>query len=53
MPTLNHLLPVGGRQVAVDLARMDHAAAMLNGQEKYFFGQDPQMLSNVFMKKSV
>lgn len=39
--------------VAVELAKMDRSAAMLNGGEKYFFGQEPQMLSNIFMKKSV
>jgi len=40
-------------EVAVDLAKMDRSAAMLNGGEKYFFGQEPSMLSNVFTKKSI
>mmetsp|Transcript_19410 Transcript_19410/g.44013 ORF Transcript_19410/g.44013 Transcript_19410/m.44013 type:complete len:481 (+) Transcript_19410:271-1713(+) len=40
-------------EVAVDLAKMDRSAAMLNGGEKYFFGQEPSMLSNIFTKKSI
>jgi len=40
-------------EVAVELAKMDRSAAMLNGGEKYFFGQEPRMLENIFMKKSV
>mmetsp|Transcript_58143 Transcript_58143/g.116840 ORF Transcript_58143/g.116840 Transcript_58143/m.116840 type:complete len:523 (-) Transcript_58143:223-1791(-) len=39
--------------VAVELAKMDRSAAMLNGGEKYFFGQEPSMLSNIFMKKGL
>lgn len=39
--------------VAVELAKMDRSAAMLNGGEKYFFGTEPQLLGNIFMKKSV
>jgi len=37
--------------VAVELAKMDRSAAMLNGGEKYFFGQEPSMLSNIFFAK--
>jgi len=40
-------------EVAVELAKMDRSAAMLNGGEKYFFAQEPAMLSNVFTKKSI
>jgi len=40
-------------EVAVELAKMDRSASMLNGGEKYFFGPEPQMLSNIFMKKSL
>jgi hypothetical protein len=40
-------------EVAVELAKMDRSAMMLNGGEKYFFGQEPNMLSNIFMKKGI
>jgi hypothetical protein len=40
-------------EVAVVLAKMDRSAKMLNGGEKYFFGQEPKMLENIFVKKSV
>ena len=38
-------------EVAVELAKMDRSAKMLNGGEKYFFGQEPSMLSNIFLAK--
>jgi regulator of protease activity HflC (stomatin/prohibitin superfamily) len=44
---------LGTSEVAVELAKMDRSAAMLNGGEKYFFGQEPSMLSNIYTKKSV
>ena len=50
---LSPAIPGNPGDVAVELAKMDRSAAMLNGGEKYFFGQEPQMLSNIFMKKSV
>ena len=37
-------------QVAVDLAKMDRSAKMLNPGDKYFFGETPAMLSNVILK---
>mmetsp|Transcript_24987 Transcript_24987/g.29521 ORF Transcript_24987/g.29521 Transcript_24987/m.29521 type:complete len:523 (+) Transcript_24987:68-1636(+) len=44
---------LGESSIAVELAKMDRSAAMLNGGEKYFFGQEPSMLSNIFTKKSI
>jgi hypothetical protein len=44
---------LGTSEVAVELAKMDRSAKMLNGGEKYFFGQEPSMLSNIFTKKSI
>jgi len=37
-------------QVAVDLAKMDRSAAMLNPQDKSFFGQEPEYLANLVLK---
>merc|ERR1719231_1775575 len=37
-------------QVAVDLAKTDRSAKMLNPGDKYFFGETPAMLSNVILK---
>jgi uncharacterized membrane protein YqiK len=44
---------LSGSEVAVELAKIDRSAAMLNGGEKYFFGQEPSMLSNIFMRKGI
>jgi hypothetical protein len=32
---------------------MDRSAAMLKGGEKYFFGQEPSMLSNIVLKGAI
>merc|ERR1712137_774659 len=37
-------------QVAVDLAKMDKSATMLNPQDKFFFGQEPEYLANLVLK---
>ena len=37
--------------VAVELAKMDRSAAMLCSGEKYFFGEEPALLSSVFSKQ--
>jgi len=37
-------------QVAVDLAKMDKSATMLNPQDKFFFGQEPAYLANLVLK---
>mmetsp|Transcript_1275 Transcript_1275/g.4303 ORF Transcript_1275/g.4303 Transcript_1275/m.4303 type:complete len:562 (-) Transcript_1275:90-1775(-) len=40
-------------QLASDLAKMDKSSQMLNGNEKFFFGQEPSMLSNIVLKGAV
>ena len=39
--------------VAVELTKMDRSARMLRGGEKYFFGESPEMLSNIILKGAV
>jgi regulator of protease activity HflC (stomatin/prohibitin superfamily) len=40
-------------QTAVELTKMDRSARMLKGGEKYFFGESPEMLSNIILKGAV
>lgn len=40
-------------KVAVELTKMDKSAKMLKGGEKYFFGESPEMLSNIVLKGAV
>ncbi|KAK7247744.1 hypothetical protein SO694_00088149 [Aureococcus anophagefferens] len=42
---------IASSEVAVDLAKMDRSAKMLSGGEKYFFGQEPSMLSNIVLRE--
>lgn len=39
--------------VAVELTKMERSARMLRGGEKYFFGESPEMLSNIILKGAV
>jgi len=40
-------------ELAIDLAKMGKSAEMLSGKEKFFFGQEPSMLSNIILKGAV
>jgi len=40
-------------KVAVELTKMDRSASMLRGGEKFFFGESPDMLSNIVLKGAV
>merc|ERR1712146_160090 len=40
-------------KVAVELTKMERSASMLKGGEKYFFGESPDMLSNIILKGAV
>lgn len=39
--------------LASDLAKMDKTAGMLSANDKFFFGQEPSMLSNIVLKGAV
>ena len=44
---------IASSEVAVTLAKMDRSAKMMSGKEKFFFGQEPAMLSNIVLKGAV